>query len=164
MSQQNKEQKKTVGDFIIGLLLVIGGIFVMIVSLNMKIFRNFNDAPGFFPLFLGGILALLGAVLALQSIKKGALPTTKVVFSKENLKSFVKDDKTLRTVILIAILIVYIYILIGRMHFAIATMLYLTSTMLYLKSAKWWKTLIISAISTLFICIAFQYGFRIPLP
>jgi putative tricarboxylic transport membrane protein len=164
MSQQNKEQKKTVGDFIIGLLLVIGGIFVMIVSLNMKIFRNFNDAPGFFPLFLGGILALLGAVLALQSIKKGALPATKAVFSKENLKSFVKDDKTLRTVILIAILIVYIFILIGRMHFAIATMLYLVSTMLYLRSAKWWKTLIISALSTIFICIAFQYGFRIPLP
>lgn len=164
MSQQNKEQKRAVGDFILGLLLLIGGIYVMIESLNMKVFNNFNDAPGFFPLFLGGVLAFLGFVLALQSHKKGALPAMKEVLSKGNLKIFIKDDRTVRTVILCAIMIVYIFILIGRMHFAIATMLYLVSTMLYLKSAKWWKTLIISAISTTLICVVFQYGFRIPLP
>lgn len=164
MSQQNIEQKKAVGDFIVGLLLLIGGIYVMIASLNMKVFKHFNDAPGFFPFFLGGVLAFLGIVLALQSYKKGALPAMKDVFSKESLKRFAKDDRTLRTVVLTLMMIAYIYILIGRMHFAIATMLYFISTMMYLKSAKWWKTLIISAISTLFICVVFQYGFRIPLP
>lgn len=164
MDQQIKEQKKAVGDFIVGLILLIGGIYVMVTSLNMKVFKNFTDAPGFFPLFLGGVLTLLGIILALQSYKKGALPIMKDIFSREGLKSFFKDDRTVRTVILVVIMIIYIYILIGRMHFAIATMLYLVSTMLFLRSTNWWKAIIISAISTLIICLVFQYGFRIPLP
>lgn len=164
MSHQSNVNRKAAGDFVIGILLVIGGIYVMIEALNMKVFRNFTDAPGFFPLFLGGILALLGAILALQSLRNGAWPALKVVFSKENLKDFIKNDRTLRAIILIALMVIYVYILIGRMHFAIATMLYLTSTMLYLKATKWWKILIISAIATAFVCVAFQYGFRVPLP
>lgn len=164
MSQQNKELRKAVGDVIVGIILFIIGVYVIIESLNMKIFKNFSDAPGFFPLFLGIIIAFLGIVLVLQAYKIGAFPLIKVVLSKENLKKFVKDDRTLRTAVLTLIMIIYIYVLIGRMHFAIATMLYLVSTMLYLKSANWWKTLIISAISTLLICVVFQYGFRIPLP
>lgn len=157
-------QKKAVGDFIIGLLLFFGGVFIIIVSLNMKVFKNFISAPGLFPMLLGGVLAFLGAVLAVQAIGKGALALWKEVFSKDNIKSFVKDDKTFRATVLILLLVIYVYVLIGRVHFAIATMLYLVSTMFYLKATKWWSILIISAVSTALICAAFQYGFRIPLP
>lgn len=145
-------------------MIAIAGIYVAIEALNMKVFRNFTDAPGFFPLFLGVILFLLGAILALQSLANGAWPASKVVFSKTSVISFMKNDTTLRSLILIALLVIYIYVLIGRMHFAIATMLYLVSTMLYLRATEWWKILIISSIATAFVCLVFQYGFRIPLP
>jgi len=163
-NQQGNVNRKAAGDFIISVLLIIIGIYVMIEALNMKVFRYFIDAPGLFPLILGAILTVLGAILAIQSLKNGAWPALKVVFSKESVKDFIMNDKTVRALVLIALMIVYIYVLIGRVHFAIATMLYLTATMFYLRATKWWIILIISAVATAVICVAFQYGFRVPLP
>jgi len=152
------------GNIIVGLLLIVSGISISIVALQMKVFRDFLDAPGFFPLILGCIFVLLGAVLSIPALRQSGFTPVKNMFAKSNLILFVKNDKTLRVTVLLAMMFVYVFILIGRMHFAIATAIYLFATMLFLKSTKWWLALIISIVASVCIAVVFRYGFRIPLP
>ncbi|QEN09180.1 tripartite tricarboxylate transporter TctB family protein [Oceanispirochaeta crateris] len=157
-------EKDMTGDIIMGFLLIISGIAIVVVALGMKVFRNFLDAPGFFPLMLGCVFVLLGAALSFPALKKVGLSTLKDTFSKSNLSKFFKDDKTLRVTILLALMFVYVYFLIGWLNFTVATFLYLFFTMLYIKSTKWWMVIIISIVASVTISVVFKYGFRIPLP
>lgn len=152
------------GNIIMGFLLIISGISTGIVALGMKVFRNFLDAPGFFPLILGCIFVLLGAVLCIPALRHSGLAPVKSMFSKASLLQFIKNDKTLRVFVLLSLMFIYVYVLIGKMHFAIATCIYLFFTMLYLKSTKWYLALIISIVASVSIAVVFKYGFRIPLP
>jgi uncharacterized membrane protein len=49
-----------------GLFIALGGFFVY-QSLNLELGTAFRMGPGFFPLFLAGILVLLGVVIVIQS-------------------------------------------------------------------------------------------------
>ena len=158
------KEKDMTGDIIMGFLLMGTGVAIAIVALGMKVFRSFLDSPGFFPLILGCIFVLLGAALTFPALKKVGFSTIKVTFSKSNLQEFLKNDKTLRVTIILALMYAYVYILIGRINFTVATSIYLFLTMLYIKSTKWWMALIISIVASLAISIVFKYGFRIPLP
>jgi len=151
-------------NIIMGFLLILGGVSVSIVALRMKVFKNFLDAPGFFPLILGCIFVLLGAVLFIPALKQSGFTPVKKMFAKPSLVQFIKNDKTLRVAVLLVLMFAYVYILIGKMHFAIATSIYLFLTMLYLKSTKWWMALLLSIIASVLISVVFKYGFRIPLP
>lgn len=157
-------EKDMTGDIIMGFLLIISGIAIAIVALGMKVFRNFLDAPGFFPLILGCIFVLLGVALSFPALKKAGFSTVKNTFSKSTLSAFFKNDKTLRVTILLALMFIYAYILIGRINFTVATSLYLFFTMLYIKSTKWWLVVLISIVASVTISVVFKYGFRIPLP
>ncbi|HHT80672.1 MAG TPA: tripartite tricarboxylate transporter TctB family protein [Spirochaetales bacterium] len=157
-------EKDLTGDILMGFLLMVGGVAIAIVALGMKVFRNFLDAPGFFPLILGCIFVLLGAALSFPALKKVGFSSVKATFSKTNLMEFFKNDKTLRVTVLLALMFTYAYILIGRINFTVATSIYLFLTMLYIKSTKWWLALIISIVASVAISVVFKYGFRIPLP
>jgi hypothetical protein len=156
--------KELSGDILMGFLLMVSGIAIAIVALGMKVFRNFLDAPGFFPLILGCIFILLGAALCFPALKKVGFSTLKVMFSKSNLSDFLHNDKTLRVTILLGLMFGYVFILIGRLNFTVATSIYLFLTMLYIKSTKWWLALIYSIVASVLISVVFKYGFRIPLP
>ncbi len=159
-----EKEKDLTGDIIMGFLLMAVGVAIAIVALGMKVFRNFLDAPGLFPLILGCIFVLLGAALLFPALKKVGFSTVKVAFSKSSLIGFLKNDMTIRVLIILGLMFAYVYILIGRINFAVATSIYLFLTMLYIKSTKWWLALIISVVASLAISIVFKYGFRIPLP
>ena len=49
-----------------GLFIALGGFFIY-QSLNLELGTAFRMGPGFFPLFLAGILVLLGVVIVIQS-------------------------------------------------------------------------------------------------
>ena len=100
-------EKDLTGDILMGFLLMVGGVAIAIVALGMKVFRNFLDAPGFFPLILGCIFVLLGAALCFPALRKVGFSTVKTSFSKSNLTRFFKDDKTLRVTILLALMFAY---------------------------------------------------------
>ncbi|MFA5698576.1 MAG: tripartite tricarboxylate transporter TctB family protein [Sphaerochaeta sp.] len=160
-----EEQKKTTtSDLIMGVLLGIFGVYLMVAALNMKVYNTFLDAPGFFPLILGGIFLVFGVVMVIGSLKAGGVQSTKESFSKHNLLAIALDPQTKRVVILAALMVVYIYGLVGRVHFTLATFLYLFFTFLYLKSTKIHWNILISVIASVLISVVFRYLFVIPLP
>ena len=68
---EEKKNRNAAKDLFCGLLLVLFGIYVIIASLNMKVYNTFIDAPGFFPTIVGAVMALLGGVLAFIGFKLG---------------------------------------------------------------------------------------------
>ena len=162
---QTKKERNAAKDFVSGILLVIFGIFILVDAMSMKVYNTFLDAPGFFPAIVGGVIALLGAVLAFIGYKLGALKELKEIMNGEFLKQFATSDGTIRVLILIAMMVVYIWILLGRMHFIIATSIYLVANFLYLKANKhWWVSVIIAVATSAIVYYAFKLGFSITMP
>ncbi len=162
---QEKKERSAAKDFVSGLLLVIFGIFIVVDALNMKIYNTFLDAPGFFPAIVGGVIILLGAVLAFIGFKLGGAKELKEVLNGPFLKQFITSDGTVRVLILIAMMVVYIWVLLGRMHFIIATSIYLIANFLYLKALKqWWLSIIIAVAMSAIVYYAFKLGFSITMP
>lgn len=162
---QEKKERNAAKDFVSGLLLVLFGIFIVVDALNMKIYNTFLDAPGFFPAIVGGVIILLGALLAFIGFKLGGAAELKEILTGTFLKQFITSDGTVRVLILIAMMIVYIWGLLGRMHFIIATSIYLIANFLYLKATKqWWLSIIIAVVMSAAVYYAFKLGFGITMP
>ena len=162
---QEKKERNAAKDFVSGLLLVLFGIFILFDAMNMKVYNTFLDAPGFFPAIVGGVIVVLGAILAFIGYRLGGLSQLKEVLNGTFLKEFITSEGTVRVLILIAMMVVYIWGLLGRMHFIIATSIYLVANFLYLKAAKqWWISVIIAVITSVIVYYAFKLGFGISMP
>ena len=156
--------KTTTSDLIMGVLMILFGIFLIVSSLNMKVYNSFLDAPGLFPFILGIIFEVFGIVMLVGALRGGSIEAAKTTFHKDSLAALFLSSQAKRVLILCFIMVVYIYGLIGRIHFSIATSLYLFVTFWYLKSTTIVKNIIISVIAAVVISAVFQYAFKIPLP
>ena len=162
---EEKKNRNAAKDLFCGVLLVLFGIYVIIDSLNMKVYNTFIDAPGFFPTIIGAVIALLGGILAFIGLRLNGLKQLKEVCNGPYLKQFFTSDSTIRVVILVAMMFVYIYILLGRIHFILATSIYLIANFLYLKATKqWWLGIIIAVAMSVIVYYAFKLGFGISMP
>ncbi|NBK26594.1 MAG: hypothetical protein EOM68_31860, partial [Spirochaetia bacterium] len=61
----SQKLKTTTSDLIMGILMLAFGIYLIVASLNMKVYSTFLDAPGFFPLILGIIFILFSLVMVI---------------------------------------------------------------------------------------------------
>lgn len=160
-----KKKRNAAIDLVCGVLLALFGIYVMIASLNLKVYNTFIDAPGFFPLIIGAVLLVLGGILTFIGLRTGGIPQLKEVLSGSFLKAFIKHEETLRVLILLGMMAIYIYVLLGRIHFILATSIYLVANFLYLKACKrWWVSVIIALVTAVAVYYAFLLGFGITMP
>lgn len=161
----DENKRKAATDFGCGIALVLFGGYIALDALNMKVYNNFLDAPGFFPTIIGAVIALLGAVLAFIGFKLGGAGALREVFGAENVKRFFTAEGTIRVIILTLLMVVYIYVLLGRIHFIAATSIYLLANFLYLKANnKWWMSLLIAVVTSVVVYYAFLLGFGISMP
>ena len=161
------EQKKhkAAKDMVAGFLLVILGIYIAVQAVNMRIYNTFFDGPGFFPLIVGIVIAVLGVVLAFIGIRLGGVKELKEVCNATFVKKFITGDETVRVLVLIAMMVIYIYVLLGRMHFILSTSIYLVANFLYLKANRhWWVSVIIAVAASAIVYYAFKMGFGITMP
>ena len=162
---QEQKGRNAAKDLATGVILTLFGIYVIIASLNMKVYNIFIDAPGFFPLIIGVVITVLGALLAFIGIKAGGAAELKEVCTGAFMKAFFTDDRTLRVLILFGMMVIYIFVLIGRLHFILSSSIYLVATFLYLKACKhWWMSIIIAVVASTVVYYAFRFGFGITMP
>ena len=161
-----EEKKKSAAkDLVVGTLLVAFGIYVVIDSLCMKVYNTFIDAPGFFPLIIGVVRAVLGAIQAVLGFRAGGVKELKEVCTSGYLLNFIRNDRTVRVLILLGMMAVYVYVLIGWLPFVAATSIYLTANFLYLKACKhWWNAILIAVVASFAVYYAFRFGFKITMP
>lgn len=162
---EGQKKRNAVRDLVSGIFLVLFGVYVIIESKGMRVYNSFIDAPGFFPMIIGIVLAGLGAVLAYIGFRTGGAKELREVCSVSFIKRFFTEDSTIRVLVLLAMMAVYIYVLVGRIHFILASTIYLTANFLYLKALKqWWLAVIIAVVSSCVAYYAFRLGFGIILP
>ena len=162
---QEQQGRNAAKDLATGVILTLFGIYVIIASLNMKVYNTFIDAPGFFPLIIGVVIAALGALLAFIGLKAGGVAELKEVCTGTFMKAFFTDDRTVRVLVLFGMMVIYIFVLIGRLHFILSSTIYLVATFLYLKACKhWWMSIIIAVIASAAAYYAFRFGFGITMP
>lgn len=165
MRTMDENKRKAAIDFGCGIALVLFGGYITLEALNMKVYNSFLDAPGFFPTIVGGVIALLGAVLAFIGFKLGGARALGEIFRGENVKRFFTAEGTIRVVILTLFMVVYIYGLLGRIHFIAATSIYLLINFLYLNATKhWWMSVLIAVVTSVVVYYAFLLGFGISMP
>lgn len=171
-----QKPKNSAKDLVWGILLVVFGIYVVIASAGMKATsqKTFLDSPGFFPLIVGAILAVFGAILAFIAVKCGGVGELKEALSGTFLKKFIKSESTVRVLVLLAMMIIYMYILMPAkwISFVPATALYLTATFHYLRALNIKNNKMLSRIieivvavgATFIIYYAFILAFNITMP
>ena len=167
----DRKKKNAAMDTVFGALLVLFSIYIIISSLNMKFFKSFIDGAGFFPMIIGCVLLGLGAVLTFIGINAGGFAELKEVMTGSFLMAFIKNENTVRVLILISFMLIYIFVLLGNIPFVWATTIYLFSTFIYLKAYKktwiipgWLMSLITAMMTSFIVFYAFKLGLGLTLP
>ncbi len=121
-----KDSNMPKADFLMSILLVLFGVFVMILSFQMPDLADQNvspySAPGVVPSILGAVFFLLGTIMLIRSIlRKGY----RIGITGTNISAWFKDETTHRFLITLGLSVIYALIFLGRMHFLLATGIYM---------------------------------------
>ncbi len=168
---EKKDDKMPAKDTVFSIALIIFGIYVIITSLGLKYQTTFIDGAGFFPLIIGIVLVVLGAVLLYVGISCGGLKQLKEMANGTTILNFIKSDTTVRVVILLLMMVIYVYVLLGRIPFIASTSIYLFANFIYLQSNKKWHGIpgpvvsaLVAVITSAVIYFGMMYGLGITLP
>ena len=170
-----KESNMPKADFLMSMLFILFGGFVIIISSRMPNFADQNanpySAPGVVPSILGVIFVILGLVMLIRSIfKKGY----RLGITGTNISAWFRDQTTHRFLITLILSVIYALILLGRMHFMLATGLYMFTfvvlfeykrgTGLFAQKKTFLMALLLAVITSGSIYWVFRYLFLVNFP
>jgi hypothetical protein len=162
-------------DFITSFILIAFGSSVLITSLRMPRLEeqqvNPFSVPGLVPGLVGVIIAFLGLVLLVRSIRrKGYL----LGVSGESARGFLAAEATRRFALTILLSVIYALGMLGRMPYPLATVLYVFAFIVVFEYrrgqslASQWKRVALAAFIAVVTAGAvtgvFRYAFYVTLP
>ncbi|MEP7061059.1 MAG: tripartite tricarboxylate transporter TctB family protein [Betaproteobacteria bacterium] len=142
-------------ELVVALLIVVAGLVVIQDSLRVGI-RWEAEGPraGYFPFYIGVILSLAGAVIALKTLRAWKLLADRTFVTRSQLKPVMQ---MLIPSIIYVITIAYIGIY-------VASFIFIAGFMMWQGKYKWW----LAALIALAICVGlfymFEVWFLVPLP
>jgi len=144
----------------IGVVLIVNGIVAYSDPFLASVPVASN--PGGTTIVIGGVLALLGAVIAIMgfagSNKKPFSVAAAATRDALHSRSFWKGALAL------GLIAIYFFVLWRIMPFWLSTPIYLLANMFIFKGGKWWKLLIITAVTTGLVYFIFARLAYVPLP
>jgi hypothetical protein len=158
-------------DFTFSLSLILIGLYVTVEGLRMYKkasqppynIETLSISPAFLPMILGVVLVLLSVILFVKSLK-GTSFNAQLKVLAASLQG-IKGNQDMKAMFVgTLILAIYTFLLMAVLPFWIASILFLTALMFYLKAGKFWKILLISALSIGAVVLLFQVGFNAALP
>ena len=170
-----KEQNMRRADFVMSSFLLAFGVAVLLLSLGMPRFedRKINpySVPGIVPGFLGAVIALLGIILFVRSVRQGGF---RLGLSAAALRDFFLTEETRRILLTIVLGVAYALGLLGRTHFMIATGIFVFAFVMVFEYKKkerlraQWKTVlsgaILACVTSASVYAVFAYLFLVNLP
>jgi len=117
--------------------------------------------PGVSTIFIGGLMGLLGLVIAIIGVNGSRHPfriARQAISETLNSKTFYKG------VIALACIAVYFFLFWDRIPYVISTFLFLVGTMTIFKAGAWWKIGLISGSTVAIVWYVFGVLAMIPLP
>lgn len=135
---------------------IVGGLLVMLVGISVSFFAYENYdigtlnrmGPGFFPVGLGGILAIIGFFIALPAFFRSGMP--------------VKFE--FRTLVLVTASIVTFALLLKSMGIIVATTLAVLISSMADREITWKGRVLVSVGVAAMVWLVFIFGLRMVLP
>jgi hypothetical protein len=115
-------------DFITSLILIAFGIFMILYTITvipMKdswggVMNVWFVSPGLFPVWIGGLIIIMGIVLCNRAIKDGG---AKKFFEDLSRREKESSGKMLRFLGILLVIVAYVYLYIPRIDYFLSTML-----------------------------------------
>jgi len=144
---------------LIGLYVMVEGYMTLVSPALVTVEKSVN--PGITTLFVGGMLALLGLILAIIGLRGSGNPFQKAA---QVIPETLRKQSFLRGVLAMACIGIYFFVFWGRIPYVMATFIFLAGMMLLFKGGAWWKVCLISGITVAIIWYLFGVLAMIPLP
>jgi hypothetical protein len=151
-------------DFIMSLILMVFGLFVVVESLRLPRFEKdwggFYAAPGFVPLILGITIFGMSLTLFVRAVRRQGY---RVIPAKERVAEFLRSKPAQRWCLAMAYAFGFFFLL-GHVYFYIAAFLLLFAFMFTFGNQKLWQVTVISLVASGLIYLVFTKIFLVPLP
>lgn len=136
-------------DFWAGVLFIVMGGAGLVIALGYAMGSAGRMGPGYFPRWLGGILAGLGVLLVLRSFRLQGEPL-----------SF----PTLQPVIVVLGAVLVFGLTVVKLGLVVATVLLVVVSSYASHEHRWKESVIAAALLAAFVVAAFKYGLQLQLP
>ncbi|SMH32969.1 tripartite tricarboxylate transporter TctB family protein [Azospirillum agricola] len=139
---------RNTSDFVSGLALVATGAAAILAARDYAMGTAFRMGPGYFPVLLGGLLALLGAAISLRALwidegnRMGGLAWRPVLLVLGGVLSFA--------------------LLLSALGLVLASLLALAVSALATHDVRHWEVPVLSAGLSAFSLVVFVYGLGLP--
>ena len=130
------KEKLRKADIYSGLVIFLFGLFIVLMASEMPMKDSWGGvqnvwyvSPALFPLFVGGVIMLLGALLTRTALKMvGIKAFTETVrwFGSRDLFQFLISDSTIRFYAIAVLFLSLVYLTIPRIDFFLSAILFLT--------------------------------------
>jgi len=148
-----------IGFAAIGLYVAIDGYKMFISPDLVAVERPAN--PGVTTMFIGGMLALLGLIIAIIGFIGSRTP---FLNAKQGILETLQKRTFLKGIIAMACIAVYFFVFWGRIPYVISTFIFLVGIMFIFKAGAWWKIFIISGVTIAIVWYVFGVLAMVPLP
>jgi hypothetical protein len=136
-------------DFWAGVMFIAFAAVALYVSRNYSLGTAVRMGPGYFPILLGGVLALVGAILVVRSLVIAGDPIGHV---------------QVLPLVVVAVAVVLFGVLLPRLGLAVTLPLVIVVSALASVQSRRWEVLILALVLTVFSALVFVYGLRLPIP
>ena len=136
-------------DFWAGVLFIVLGGGAALIALDYSFGTAGRMGPGYFPRWLGLLLALLGVVLIVRSLKLDG--------EKLSFPTFVPLGVVLASVFVFGIAV-------NVLGLVIATILLVVISSMASHEYRWKESVVAALCLAVFVVIAFRYGLKLQLP
>jgi len=136
-------------DFWAGVMFIAFAAVALYVSRNYSLGTAVRMGPGYFPLLLGGVLALVGAILVVRSLLIAGDPIGHV---------------RVLPLVVVVVAVVLFGVLLPKLGLAVTLPLVIAVAALASVQSRRWEVLILALVLTVFSALVFVYGLRLPIP
>jgi len=142
-------------ELVVALLIVVAGLVVIQDSLRVGISWA-SDGPkaGYFPFYIGVILAISGAVIAVKAVMNWRALADKTFVTRSQLKTVMQ---------MLIPSIVYVTV-IAFTGIYVASFIFIAGFMVWQGKYKWWLAIIIAFLICAGLFFMFEVWFLVPLP
>ena len=142
-------------ELVVALLIVVAGLVVIQDSLRVGISWA-SDGPkaGYFPFYIGVILAISGAVIAVKAVMNWRALADKTFVTRSQLKTVMQ---------MLIPSIVYVTV-IAFTGIYVASFVFIAGFMVWQGKYKWWLAIVIAFLICAGLFFMFEVWFLVPLP
>ena len=136
-------------DFWAGVMFIAFAAVALYVSRNYSLGTAVRMGPGYFPMLLGGVLALVGGILVVRSLVIAGDPIGHI---------------QVLPLVVVAVAVVLFGVLLPKLGLAVTLPLVIAVAALASVQSRRWEVLILALVLTTFSAMVFVYGLRLPIP